>query len=49
MVAGPRNHGELCGIVSIDDVVKYAVEEMELEKAVLQDSVLTLRALNELC
>ncbi len=42
------DHGELCGIVSIDDVVKYAVEEMELERAVLQDSVLTLRTLNEL-
>lgn len=40
--------GELCGIVSIDDVVKYAVEEMELEKAVLQDAVRTLRTLGEL-
>jgi CBS domain-containing protein len=35
-------NSELCGIVSIDDVVKYAVEEMELEKQVLQDSVLLL-------
>ena len=41
-------NGELCGIVSTDDVVKYAVEEMDLEKAVLRDSVLTLRTLNEL-
>ncbi len=41
-------NGELCGIVSNDDVVKYAVEEMDLEKAVLRDSVLTLSTLNEL-
>ena len=41
-------NGELCGIVSNDDVVKYAVEEIDLEKAVLRDSVLTLRTLNEL-
>jgi CBS domain-containing protein len=34
--------GELCGIVSIDDVVKFAVEEMDLEKQVLLDSVLLL-------
>ncbi len=41
-------NGELCGIVSIDDVVKFAVEEMELEKKVLQDSVLRLRTLEDL-
>jgi hypothetical protein len=41
-------NGELCGIVSIDDVVKYAVEEMDLEKEVLQDSVLLLRTLDNL-
>jgi CBS domain-containing protein len=35
-------NGELCGIVSIDDVVKYAVEQMDLEKEVLQESVLLL-------
>ena len=41
-------NGELCGIVSNDDVVKYAVEEMELEKQVLQDSILMSRTLDEL-
>ena len=41
-------NGELCGIVSIDDVVKFAVEEMELEKGVLQDSVAILRTLEDL-
>jgi hypothetical protein len=40
--------GELCGIVSNDDVVRYAVEEMELEKQVLQDAVLVSRTLDEL-
>ncbi len=39
---------ELCGIVSIDDVVKFAVDEIELEKGVLQDSVVMLRTLKEL-
>ncbi len=41
-------NGELCGIVSNEDVVKYAVEEMDLEKSVLQDSVLRLQTLQEL-
>jgi CBS domain-containing protein len=41
-------NGELCGIVSTDDVVKFAVEEMELEKGVLQDSVLMLQTLRNL-
>lgn len=41
-------NGELCGIVSNDDVVKFAVEEMELEKAVLQDSALMRRTLDEM-
>jgi len=36
-------NGQLCGIVSNDDVVKYAVEEMDLEKSVLQDSLSMLR------
>jgi CBS domain-containing protein len=36
-------NGELCGIVSNDDVVKYAVEEMDLEKLVLQDSLSMMR------
>jgi CBS domain-containing protein len=35
--------GALCGIVSTEGVVRYAVEEMDLEKEVLQDSVLMLR------
>ncbi len=42
------DNNELCGIVSIDDVVKFAVEEMELEKGVLQDSLLLLRTAKEL-
>lgn len=41
-------NGALCGIVSIDDVVKYAVEEMDLEKSVLQDSVMVLRTLDQM-
>jgi signal-transduction protein with cAMP-binding, CBS, and nucleotidyltransferase domain len=41
-------NGELCGIVSTDDVVKFAVEEMELEKGVLQDSVLMFQTLRNL-
>lgn len=40
--------GELCGIVSIDDVVKYAVEEMDLERDVLKDSVLLLRTARDM-
>jgi CBS domain-containing protein len=40
--------GELCGIVSTDDVVKYAVEEMDLERDVLKDSVLMLRTLDNM-
>jgi CBS domain-containing protein len=38
----------LCGIVSIDDVVKYAIDEMDLEKSVLQDSVMVLRTLDQM-
>jgi Mg/Co/Ni transporter MgtE len=30
-------HGQMVGIVSIDDVVKFAVEEMDLERDVLRD------------
>jgi CBS domain-containing protein len=41
-------NGVLCGIVSNDDVVKFAVEEMELEKGVLQDSLLIARTLDDL-
>ena len=40
--------GALCGIVSNDDVVKDAVDEMELEKAVMQDSLLMLKTLGDL-
>lgn len=40
--------GALCGIVSNDDVVKYAVDEMELEKAVMQESLLMLKTLGDL-
>ena len=39
---------ELCGIVSIDDVVKYAVQEMELESEILHDDVLRLQTLKSL-
>ena len=40
--------GELCGIVNIDDVVRYAVEEMELESEVLHDDVVRLQTLKSL-
>ena len=35
--------GTLCGIVSIGDVVKHRLEEMELETHVLRDAYLTHR------
>jgi CBS domain-containing protein len=35
--------GQLCGIVSIGDVVKHRLEEMELETSVLRDAYLTRR------
>ena len=41
-------NGELCGIVNIDDVVKYAVEQMELESEVLHDDVVRLQSLDSL-
>jgi CBS domain-containing protein len=41
-------HGELCGIVSTEDVIKYLVEQMDLEREVLHDSVLVLRTLEDL-
>lgn len=34
-------HGRLCGIVSIGDVVKHRLEDMELETSVLRDAYLT--------
>lgn len=40
--------GELYGIVSIDDVVKFAVQEMELESEVLHDDVIRLQTLKSL-
>lgn len=33
--------GRLCGIVSVGDLVKYRLEEMELETSVLRDAYLT--------
>ena len=33
--------GRLCGIVSVGDVVKHRLEEMELETSVLRDAYLT--------
>ena len=35
--------GRLCGIVSIGDVVKRRLEDMELETNVLRDAYLTTR------
>jgi CBS domain-containing protein len=35
------DHGLLCGIVSIGDVVKHRLEEMELETSVLRDAYLS--------
>jgi CBS domain-containing protein len=35
--------GRLCGIVSVGDVVKHRLEEMELEAKVLRDAYLTHR------
>lgn len=40
--------GLLRGIVAIDDVVKYAVHEMELESEVLRDDLLRLQTLASL-
>lgn len=40
--------GVLDGIVNIDDVVKYAVEEMELESEILHDDVVRLQTLKSL-
>ena len=41
-------NGELYGIVNIDDVVKYAVEEMELESEILHDDIVRLQTLKSL-
>jgi len=35
--------GHLCGILSVGDVVKHRLEEMELETSVLRDAYLTRR------
>jgi CBS domain-containing protein len=40
--------GAVCGIVSIDDVVKYAVQEMELESGVLRDDLMRHKTLKSL-
>lgn len=40
--------GVLCGIVSIDDVVKYAVQEMELESEVLRENLVRQQTLRSL-
>ncbi len=40
--------GELYGIVNIDDVVRFAVQEMELESEVLHDDVVRLQTLESL-
>jgi hypothetical protein len=40
--------GVLYGIVNIDDVVKYAVQEMELESEVLHDELVRLQTLKSL-
>ncbi len=40
--------GDLYGIVSIDDVVKYAVQEMELESEILHDELVRLQTLKSL-
>ena len=36
-------NGELCGLVSIGDVVKHRLDEMELETNVLRDAYITRR------
>ncbi|WP_170827032.1 CBS domain-containing protein [Magnetovibrio blakemorei] len=33
------NQGEMCGIVSIDDVIKFSIPEMQLEARVLHERV----------
>ena len=40
--------GELHGIVNIDDVVKFAVQEMELESEILHEDVVRLQTLKSL-
>ena len=40
--------GDLYGIVSIDDVVKYALQEMELESDILHDELVRLQTLKSL-
>ena len=40
--------GDLYGIVSIDDVVKYGVQEMELEREILHEELVRLQTLKSL-
>jgi len=35
-----EDHGKLCGIVSIGDVVKYRLDELQLEADVLRESLM---------
>jgi CBS domain-containing protein len=42
------DQGELCGIVSVDDVVKHAVAEMDMEKGVLQERAHLYQTLEEM-
>ena len=42
------DQGELCGIVSVDDVVKHAVAEMDMEKDVLQERAHLYQTLEEM-
>jgi CBS domain-containing protein len=38
----------LCGIVSVDDVVKHAIAEMDVERGMLQDTAILYQTLGEL-
>jgi len=42
------DQGELCGIVSVDDVVKHAVAEMDMEKGMLQERAQLYQTLEEM-
>ena len=41
-------NGELCGVVSVDDVVKHAVAEMDIERGMLQDAAILYQTLGEM-
>ncbi|EWY36687.1 hypothetical protein N825_26050 [Skermanella stibiiresistens SB22] len=42
------DHGVVCGIVSVDDVVKLAITEMDMEKGALQDRAILYQTLETL-